>query len=113
MSGMQSRSGTQLDGLQHLKQSINDILSTPIGTRLMRRDYGSELAELIDQPDNPSTRIRIYAAIAGALLRWEPRIRLSKIGLMPTSVQGQLSIELSGYMLDKPVDLTLPILLRN
>uniref|UniRef100_UPI0026076D20 ATPase domain-containing protein n=1 Tax=uncultured Sphingobium sp. TaxID=316087 RepID=UPI0026076D20 len=32
---------------------VRDILTTPIGSRLMRRDYGSLIPELIDQPANP------------------------------------------------------------
>jgi hypothetical protein len=37
-----------LEGIDHLKQSIIDILTTPIGSRVMRRDYGSRLFELVD-----------------------------------------------------------------
>ena len=37
----------------HIKQSIADILLTPIGSRIQRRDYGSRMPELIDRPMNP------------------------------------------------------------
>ncbi len=51
--GMNAATGRNLTGLDHLHQSIADILSTPIGTRVMRRDYGSRLPELIDAPMTP------------------------------------------------------------
>ncbi|MGL4827152.1 MAG: GPW/gp25 family protein, partial [Vibrionaceae bacterium] len=42
--------GYSISELQHIKQSIQDILTTPLGSRVMRRDYGSAIFELIDQP---------------------------------------------------------------
>ncbi len=42
--------GKLLTEIEHIKQSLADLISTPIGSRLMRRDYGTQLANLIDQP---------------------------------------------------------------
>ena len=81
MIGMDRATGQQVSGVDHLAQSIADILSTPIGTRLMRRDYGSALFELVDQPLNALTRLRVFAATAVALARWEPRVRVDRIDL--------------------------------
>ena len=36
MIGMDHRSGLPLSGLAHLKQSVEDILTTPLGSRRMR-----------------------------------------------------------------------------
>lgn len=99
MNGMHITTGKSLTGIDHLRQSIADILTTPIGTRVMRRDYGSLLFELIDQPDNGYTRIRMYAATASALLRWEPRIRISQVSMERTSVAGQVLLQLQGTVL--------------
>lgn len=63
----------------HLKQSIHDILSTPMGTRLCRRDYGSLVPELIDQPCNEFTQVKLMSAAATSLIRFEPRIKISQI----------------------------------
>lgn len=86
MRGMNASTGHATAGLAHLYQSISKILTTPIGTRIARRDFGSELPALIDAPNNGTTRVRLYAAIATALMQWEPRLRLSRV---------QLSTELS------------------
>lgn len=79
MRGMSRVTGKYLDDLSHLKQSIVDILTTPIGSRVMRRDYGSNLFRLIDNPINKDLFQQVYAAVAEALDNWEPRIKLEKI----------------------------------
>ena len=76
---MNRTTGQSITGLDHLRQSLGDILTTPIGSRVMRREYGSLVPELIDHPDNLATQVRVYAAVASALMRWEPRFRLSRI----------------------------------
>lgn len=76
---MNRTTGKAITGLEHLQQSLGDILTTPIGSRVMRREYGSLVPELIDHPDNLHTQVRVYAAIASAAMRWEPRFRLARI----------------------------------
>lgn len=100
MSGMNRVTGGVLAGVEHLRQSIADILGTPVGSRVMRRDYGSLLPELIDQPDNETTRVRVYAATAGALMRWEPRLRLTRISWLPGSRQGQVVLQVDGVYIE-------------
>jgi phage baseplate assembly protein W len=81
MLGINAHTGKSLAGLDHLRQSIADILSTPLNTRVMRRDYGSRLPELIDQPITPRLAVELYAATAEALRRWEPRFKLTRVRL--------------------------------
>jgi len=81
MLGMNAHTGQPLAGLDHLRQSIADILSTPLNTRVMRRDYGSRIPELIDQPITPRLAVELYAATAEALRRWEPRFKLTRVRL--------------------------------
>lgn len=110
MNGMDRNTGKPLDGLDHLRQSIADILTTPIGSRVMRRDYGSLLPELIDQPQNTATPLRLYAATCSALMRWEPRLRLSRISLQG-NIAGQSIMELEGEHADSGnrVELRVPL----
>lgn len=81
MKGMSRFTGEYLDDLAHLKQSIVDILTTPIGSRVMRRNYGSNLFRLVDSPINKDLFPQIYAAVAEALDNYEPRIKLEKINV--------------------------------
>lgn len=98
--GMNALNGRSLTGLEHLKQSIADILNTPIGSRVMRRDYGSNLFSLIDAPLNRGTLVDIYAATAEALMKWEDRLLVSAVDI--TSAQlGQITLKITGkYVLD-------------
>lgn len=116
MLGMHRATGAPLDDDDHLRQSIADILMTPIGSRVMRREYGSLLPELIDHPLNGATIVRLYAATALALMRWEPRIRLSAVRVQ-TGDAGRVTLELEGSRTDRgtaPGDvLTLTVPLRT
>lgn len=40
MFGMSNQTGSYLTDEEHLKQSIIDILTTPIGSRVICREYG-------------------------------------------------------------------------
>lgn len=101
MNGTSAIDGRALSGDAHLIQSCGDILGTPIGSRVMREDYGSYLPELVDAPWGPLTRLRCYAATAQALQRWEPRIRLRKVGMAPIQDQpGAFLLDLEGDRVD-------------
>lgn len=58
---MNRQTGGAIGELDHIGQCITDILITRIGTRVMRREYGSLLPELVDHPFNDATRLRVYA----------------------------------------------------
>lgn len=60
----------------HIRQAVMDVLTTPIGTRIQRRWYGSHLAALVDSPGHARGRMRLLAAAADALARCEPRVRM-------------------------------------
>jgi len=76
---MNRHSGTAMTELAHIQQSVADILTTPLGSRIMRRDYGSLIPELIDAPLTTLTRQRLIAATAQALARWEPRLQIEQV----------------------------------
>lgn len=79
MIGMNAATGKSLSGIDHLQQSVRDILTTPLGSRVMRRDYGSRLFELVDRPASPALLVEIYAATAEALAKWEPRLKVESV----------------------------------
>lgn len=100
--GLNIDTGRAIQGLEHLHQSVRDILITPIGSRVMRRDYGSGLADLIDHNLTPLTVTRIYAATVDALRKWEPRIRVTRVSAeaLPAEMEaGNVSITLEGEYL--------------
>lgn len=98
MQGINANTGKAIDGMDHLRQSVRDILSTPIGSRVMRREYGSRLYQLVDAPLNRDTITDIYAATAEAILKWEPRIELTQVKI--TGAQpGRIELALYGNYL--------------
>lgn len=99
MAGMSRTTGAALGGFDHLRQSVTDILTTPIGTRVHRRDYGSRLMSLVDRPMNESLVSEMVAATAEALDRWEPRLRLEQIKINSVSADGHIDLSLVGYYL--------------
>lgn len=79
MNGVNNRTGKRLSGVAHLRQSVSDILTTPIGSRVLVRDYGSDLFSLVDNPRDDLTRLQIIAASATALARWETRLKVTRV----------------------------------
>lgn len=96
--GMNSKTGKELSGYSHLEQSITDILSTPLGTRVMKREYGSKLHDYIDAPMTQGLTMEIFASIGESLEKWEPRFRLKKIETIKAG-SGHLEITMTGLYL--------------
>ena len=95
MIGSDAQTGAVLSGVDHLRQSIRDILTTRVGTRVMRRAYGSRLPELVDAPLNDETIVDLYAETVSALLTWEPRVSLEQISAS-IPAPGRVILSMSG-----------------
>lgn len=108
---MSRQTGAVLDELDHIKQSIQDILLTPIGSRVMRREYGSLLFELIDSPANDTTLIQLFAATAAALARWETRIQLESVSIS-MEAPGKFIVDLDGVLTNSNQQTSLSIPLQ-
>ncbi|MGR5944640.1 GPW/gp25 family protein [Enterobacter sp. C4G1] len=93
--GMSQRNGKTITDTDHLRQSVRDILVTPQGSRIARREYGSLLSVLIDQPQNPALRLQIMSAVYMALSRWEPRLTLDSITIS-SNFDGSMVVDLTG-----------------
>lgn len=92
--GLSARSARPIDGIDHLRQSILDILSTYPGERIMRPEYGSRVRDLIDRPINAQWLADLYFEVAHAIQRWEPRVRVLKVGAAMTQ-PGHVTIDLT------------------
>lgn len=95
-AGMDARTGRLLTGWDHCVQSIATILTTRIGTRVMRRAFGSAALDLQDRNATPRRIMEIYAGIAAALKRWEPGFRLQSIRLTQAGADGVFAFEIGG-----------------
>lgn len=95
MQGMNKSTGLAASGIEHLKQSIADILTTPIGSRVMRRDYGSQLFDKIDNPITGELIAEIYIDVVEALFNYEPRFDLTNVTVADIQ-KGKIVLDLEG-----------------
>ena len=93
--GMNSQTGLSISELEHIRQSVRDILVTPVGSRVMRREYGSLLSALIDQPQTPALRLQILACYS-AIQKLEPRVSLKTIIFERSEDDGGLYVDITG-----------------
>ncbi|MBI0029457.1 hypothetical protein B6D17_04180 [Gilliamella apis] len=98
--GMNSKTGRTINDMDHINQSIKDILTTPIGSRIERRSYGSLLFLLLDNPNTEATKLRVISATVLALAQWEPRIKLDAVDVFPD--KEKLTLQITGSRIDKP-----------
>jgi uncharacterized protein len=63
-----------LSGAEKIRQSIWLILSTALGERQMRPNFGCGIHDLVFQPNTASLRSVVASQVEQALIRWEPRI---------------------------------------
>lgn len=91
----ESKSGIeQVDGIERVNQSITHILSTPIGSRVMRRDFGSRLHELPFEVLDETTVALVQHFVIEAIVRWEKRIRLAGVQVTLDNKNQVMSIDI-------------------
>ncbi|SFD76256.1 hypothetical protein SAMN05428997_1534 [Bosea sp. CRIB-10] len=94
--GFDATTGKPLSGWAHCVQSIAVILTTRIGSRVMRRAFGSLVPELQDRNATPLLIMQVYAAVAAALRAYEPGFRLRTIQLSRSGADGIFAFQISG-----------------
>lgn len=107
-TGMSRNTGRAISDAEHIGQSVRDILLTPVGSRVMRRDYGSLLSALIDMPQTPALRLQIMVACYAAIQRWEPRITLTSVSF-ESGANGALFVDITGARTDTGVSVSTTI----
>lgn len=108
--GFSALTGQRITDIDHVRQSVSDILRTPVGSRIARRTYGSLLFRMTDSPDNPAFKLQLMAACYTALLRWEPRILIEKI-VISSPAAAQVVIDLEGVLkvTGQPFSFSVPV----
>ena len=111
MTGLSSSNGRAIasDSDDYVRRSVADVLTTPIGSRVMRRDYGSYLPLLVDQPMNAITRLKLYGATALALIRFHRRSRLKAVQLTTDGPSAALQLDLVRTDLPRPRTLSVAL----
>nr|WP_280954549.1 GPW/gp25 family protein [Rhizobium album] len=81
---------------EHVQQSIAKILMTPVGSRVMRRDFGSDLPDLVDAKMTRRNVLAVYSAAASAIAKWEPRFRMTRGRVTRADSAGTLMLAVIG-----------------
>src|SRR5262249_53663838 len=71
------------DGPEKVRQSIELILDTEPGERVMRPTFGGGLRRFLMQPNTVATRALIQHDVELALASWEPRIQVTQVSVAP------------------------------
>ena len=78
-----------------IKSSLEILLSTRLGERIMVPGYGCNLDELMFKPLNLTLKTYVVDLIKTAILYHEPRVDVNKINIDPTNeLEGVLLINL-------------------
>lgn len=79
MTGVDRRTGLAIDNLKSALQSVETILTTRIGERVMRREFGAGILELLGRLMTPALFAAFQTLIATAIDLWEPRFRVRRV----------------------------------
>jgi hypothetical protein len=86
-------------GSENVRESIQILLLTRLGERLMYSNYGSSLRSYLFSPNNPATRKSIEEEISNALKQWEARITVDAISVTQDPSEAQAAIAAIEYHL--------------
>lgn len=82
-------------GMELVRQSIETILDTDPGERIMLPEFGCGLSRYLMAPNTSATRSAMQEDITSALQRWEPRIRLTEVSVTPADEPTMVWIDIS------------------
>jgi uncharacterized protein len=70
-------------GNESVREVMQNILLTRPGERLMRPAFGAGLRSFVHQPNNETTRALISDAARRAIERWETRVSVEEVTVLP------------------------------
>jgi len=78
-------------GPEKLRENIKQLLLTGIGERVMYRDYGGGLRQLVHDPNNDALLAITQHQAAKAINRWEPEAQVESVNV--SQREGDLFVE--------------------
>lgn len=81
-------------GIQNIRESLRIILTTTLGERLMRPDFGCRIKEEVFGPMNSTRLTMIETVIRRAILLHEPRVEAKRVAVEAGQPEGILEISL-------------------
>ena len=89
-----SRSVRMISDKEDIESSLEILLSTEIGERVMQPKYGCNMNRLVFEPVDTSLQAYMQDLIKTAILYFEPRIILKSVTLKTTQMEGRIDIDI-------------------
>lgn len=77
---------------EDIKESLIILLTTSLGERVMRSDYGSSLSDLLFESINVTTLTMLTNRLKRAIQEHETRVKVETINLIPTINKGLVEV---------------------
>jgi phage baseplate assembly protein W len=98
MVGIDRRTGRVIGNLASAYQGVEVVLTTRIGERLMRREFGAGIAELLGRLMTPPLFVAFQTLIATAIDLWEPRFAVRRV--LVTGTVDQVRTGRAGFKIE-------------
>ncbi len=79
-----------VEQIEDIEQSLTILLNTSLGERVMQPTYGCNMADYVFESTNPTTLGFLRDLVFNAILYHEPRIKLEKLEVEPSTGQDML-----------------------
>ncbi|GAB5381058.1 MAG: GPW/gp25 family protein [Aliiglaciecola sp.] len=89
-----AKSIDMLSDEEDIASSLEILLSTDVGERVMQPKYGCNLHKLLFEPVDTGLQAYIKDLIKTAILYFEPRIILIDVVLIPQPLEGRIDIDI-------------------
>ncbi|UYQ93536.1 GPW/gp25 family protein [Chitinophaga horti] len=90
-----ARQVAMLEGEEDIHSSLDILLSTTLGERVMQPRYGCDMKDLLFESVNTSLKALMADRVKTALLFFEPRIETEKIDILTdNSLEGLIQVQI-------------------
>lgn len=85
---------SQNENLGALRDGVMQLIMTSRGARVMRPDYGTDLRKSVFQPLDATILAELKTQITSTITKYEPRVIVKRLELIPDFDRNQLVIKL-------------------
>jgi Bacteriophage baseplate protein W len=80
----------------NVAQSVELLLRTAAGERLMRPEFGTTVPSMVFEADSEQNLFQLEQALLDALRRWEPRVEVEEVRAVPDqAVSGVVNVSVA------------------
>ena len=88
------KSVEMVSGLDDIKESLEIILSTQIGERILQPEFGADLSSYVFESMNVMNQVKIKDMIFNAIYMFEPRIKPDDVVMTDMLREGKIILDI-------------------